>query len=159
MPVKFENDLILLTSNLANSRLDKTSYRLMNGGLKLSDEDGCLHFSKWNNIKSSKRVLLQQNHKHTWNNTETETHLGLFASYNLGLSYIAMTSMWRQQGKYGRKHWDGTVTVGPQPSQAALKVIMLKTSHATSDGKADTTPAPSAPVNKNNAKHYVVKVS
>ena len=46
----------------------------------------------------SQRVLLQQNHKHTWNNTETETHLGLFASYNLGLSYIAMTSLWWQQG-------------------------------------------------------------
>ena len=46
----------------------------------------------------SQRVLLQQNHKHTWNNTKTETHLGLFASYNLGLSYIAMTSLWWQQG-------------------------------------------------------------
>ena len=31
---------------------------------------------------------------------------------------------------------------------------MLKTSHATSDGKADTL-TPSAPVNKNNAKHYI----
>ena len=24
--------------------------------------------------KSGQKVLLQQNHKHTWNNTETETH-------------------------------------------------------------------------------------
>ena len=51
----------------------------------------------------------------------------------------------------------GTVTAAaPQPSQAALKVIIMKNPHATSDGKADTTPTPSATVNKKQCQrlHY-----
>ena len=64
----------------------------------LWNNGGIIYDVKVKSQSQSQRVLLQQNHKHTWNNTETETHLGLFASYNLGLSYIAMTSLWWQQG-------------------------------------------------------------
>ena len=44
-------------------------------------------------------------------------------------------------------------------SQAALKVIKLKTSHATNNVKANTTLTIPAPVNKNNTKHCIVKIS
>ena len=49
-------------------------------------------------LNSTQRCLLQQNHSHTQNNAETETHLGLFASWNLGIDYIVMTSLWRKHG-------------------------------------------------------------
>ena len=115
------------------------------------------------NTKSSQvnEFYGNKNHKHTWNITETIPIwvICLIQSWPQ-LQCNDATTLWRQHGKYGCKHRDGTVTaVAPQPSQAALNVIMPKTSYATSDAKADTTPTPSALVNKNNAKHYNMKIS
>ena len=73
----------------------------------------------------SQRVLLQQNHKHTWNNTETETHLGLFASYNLGLSYIAMTSLWWQPLCYFGVNFDAQAKHGNVTYEFAWCILCI----------------------------------
>ena len=76
-----------------------------------------IHYERLHNhnkAKHNKTVCIFLGIYCTWNNTETETHLGLFASYNLGFSYIAMTSttgLVRVQALRRNSHWNSAAAV------------------------------------------------
>ena len=103
----------------------------------------------YSQVKSSQKVLLQQNHKHTWNNTETETHwVHLIMQSWPQLHWLVWVQALRRNGRGSSATAASSCTKGYHAEN--LQCNQQRQCRHYYD--------PSAPVNKNDAKHHIVEI-